>query len=86
MNNRLKKSIEKVIYWNKAYRNSRKKFGETKKEKDALTRERFYFHFLASARRLCEVYEEETGKKVTQIGNLPDIEELIKEDGENLFK
>jgi len=76
MSNRLEQAIEKVIYWGNAYQHSRDKFLETSDLRYANKMEMNRVHVLSSAEWLKKVYEEETGKKVTRIGKLPEVEEL----------
>ncbi len=85
MDKRLEHAIEKVIYWSKAYSDSRKKFNETNDDKYDVACSSNYIHLLASSSWLGRVYEEETGKKITKIGNLPEVGGL-NESTEKLFK
>lgn len=76
MNERLEKAIEGIIFWRNAYVDSRQRFTETGDPKYADRMGINYIHLLSSSEWLKRVYEEETGKKVTTIGNLPEVQKL----------
>ena len=76
MNKRLEQAIEGVIYWRKAYVHSRERFNETQEPRYNEKIAENYLHILSSSEWLKQVYEQETGKKVTTIGNLPEVEVL----------
>jgi len=75
---RLRKAIEKTVYWNKKYKlimEVRRNSEEIDPAlEDLMIRTRT--HLLASTTWLATVYEEETGKSIERIGNLATITEI----------
>lgn len=76
MNTRISHAIEKLIYWRKVYEINREKLltcTAVIRPDVEDTLEDVRIHLLSSTKWLEIVYEEETGKKITKIGNLPEI-------------
>jgi len=80
MKERLEKAIESVIYWSKVYTHNRTKFNKTENKIYDMMRVDSYIHLLASSDWLGQVYEEETGKKIRKIGNLPEFQNIRSPD------
>ena len=77
MTERLKKAIEKNIYWSKVYTHEREQWvnSEPASMESLYTRDSMdiaLVHLQSSARWLTQVYEEETKTEVKSIGNLKD--------------
>lgn len=79
MNERLEQAVEKVIYWTRAYRDSLRKFNETHDEKYRFKIFENHTHVISSGEWLRIVYQEETGKDITPIGNLPKFDDRNEE-------
>lgn len=77
MDERIEEAIQDLIYWKNAYTHSRNRYVETGGDpKYQVRMSANYLHILSSAEWLKRVYEEKTGKKVTTIGNLPEVDIL----------
>ncbi len=74
MNEKLERVVRRVVYWRKAYEDSREKFNDTNDERYALRMDANLLQLLAATRGLTRVYERGTGKEVVTIGNLPRVE------------
>tara|TARA_Y100000310_G_C20219880_1_gene595255 strand:- start:227 stop:475 length:249 start_codon:yes stop_codon:yes gene_type:complete len=78
MSERIKKAIEKVIYWKGVYAHCRKRLDVTCLLKYERKMQLAKTHLLSSLEWLKCVYEEEEKKKVVTIGNLPEAEVLAE--------
>ena len=84
MNERLEKSIERLIYWGRVYRSSREKFIETSDPRYSEKMDRCLRYIITGTESLKIRYEEETGKDVRTIGNMPDFKKE-SEEREGIF-
>lgn len=79
MSGRLEKAIEKLIYWRNAYVHCRKRCVESNDSRYSDILGSNYIQLLSCSEWLKTVYEEESGKKITKVGNLPEVEVLTEE-------